>query len=224
MRDSLTRAILEKDFPGKVTLTGMNAEDDKALVARLLKGDEAAFERFFGDYFPRLFRFALTRLRMDEDSAEDVVQTTLMKAISKLDTYRGEASLFTWLCTFCRHEVSALFRKQGRAPWTDELTEDSPEVRSALESLAFLAGDDPEVRAQRSQLARLVQVTLDHLPRHYGDALEWKYIQGLSVVEIAERLDLGSKAAESLLTRARQAFRGGFAAVSGGRPHEVHGV
>ena len=39
MRDSLTRAILEKDFPGKVTLTGMNAEDDKALVARLLKGE-----------------------------------------------------------------------------------------------------------------------------------------------------------------------------------------
>ena len=43
----------------------------------------------------------------------------------------------------------------------------------------------------------------------YGDALEWKYVQGLSVKEIAARLNLGAKAAESLMTRARQAFRDG---------------
>jgi RNA polymerase sigma-70 factor, ECF subfamily len=63
-----------------------------------------------------------------------------------------------------------------------------------------------------------VQVTLDHLPARYADVLEWKYIQGLSVDEIAHRLGVGYKAAESLLTRARQAFRDGFSLVAGGWP------
>jgi DNA-directed RNA polymerase specialized sigma24 family protein len=58
-------------------------------------------------------------------------------------------------------------------------------------------------------------VTLDALPGSYGDALEWKYVQGFSVMEIAARLNLGAKAAESLLTRARQAFREGYAALTG---------
>ena len=60
-----------------------------------------------------------------------------------------------------------------------------------------------------------MQVTLDHLPSRYSDALEWKYIQGLSVNEIAARMELGPKAVESLLTRARRAFRDGFAALTG---------
>ena len=49
--------------------------------------------------------------------------------------------------------------------------------------------------------------TLDALPGRYGEALEWKYIDGLSVREIAARLELGEKATESLLTRARESFR-----------------
>ena len=53
----------------------------------------------------------------------------------------------------------------------------------------------------------LVQRVLDHLPSHYADALEWKYIDEVSVQEIAQRLGVGAKAAESLLTRARRAFR-----------------
>ena len=65
---------------------------------------------------------------------------------------------------------------------------------------------------QRRELSRVVQVTLDHLPGRYGEVLAWKYIEGTSVEEIGRRLGLGHKAAESLLTRARQAFREAFCA------------
>jgi RNA polymerase sigma-70 factor (ECF subfamily) len=183
---------------------------DHALVQQMLAGDERAFEDFFDDYFSRLFRFAMARLDHDGDAAEDVVQATLCKAITKLDTYRGEAALFSWLCTFCRHEISAFFKKQRRVPPPINLVEEIPAVRAALESLAASL-EDPEQELQRKEVARLVQVTLDYLPTHYGNALEWKYIQGWSVKEIAERLRLSPKAAESLLTRARAAFREGFA-------------
>ena len=59
----------------------------------------------------------------------------------------------------------------------------------------------------------MIQATLDYLPSHYGNVLEWKYIEDNSVAEIAARLDIAPKAAESLLTRARKAFREAIVAV-----------
>ncbi len=188
---------------------------DKHLVERMLAGEEEAFEDFFERHFPGLYRFTLVRVGRDENAAEDIVQSTLLKAVDKLHTFRGEAALFTWLCTFCRHEISAHYKRRGKAPEVT-LIEDAPEVRAALESLSAGSTDRPEETLHRKEIARLVQSTLDALPNRYGDALEWKYIQGLSVKEISERLSIGPKAAESLLTRAREAFRDGFASVSGG--------
>ena len=192
-------------------------QPDRDLVRRILAGDEAAFEEFFAGYFPRLYRFAMARVDNSADAAEEVVQATLCKAMTALGSWRGEAALFTWLCTFCRHEIGDHYRRDRRGAGAVELVEDAPEIRAALESLAVTAGGEgPDDMLRRKEIARLVQVTLDALPAFYGDALEWKYIQELSVREIAGRLKLGPKAAESLLTRARQAFRDGFAALTGG--------
>ena len=189
---------------------------DLELAARMLEGDEDSFEEFFQTYFPRLYRFALARVGRDADVAEDIVQAALSRAVVALKTYRGEAALFTWLCTFCRHEISEHYRRHRQAGEPVELLEDSPEIRAALESLAG-AGGGAEDQLRSKEIARLVQVALDALPSAYGDALEWKYIHGLPVKEIAQRLKLGTKAAESLLTRARQAFREGFVTLTGSR-------
>jgi RNA polymerase sigma-70 factor (ECF subfamily) len=189
--------------------------DDRALLGRMLDGDEAAFDAFVDEYYPRLFRFALPRLDGDREVAQDVVQGTFEKVIPKLSRYRGEAALFTWLCSFCRFEIAAYWRKAGRREREVELAEDAPAVRAALDSLA-MGQDAPGVELERKELARLVRVVLDHLPLHYSQALEWKYLRGLPVNEIARRMGSSPKAAESLLTRARQAFRDGFAELGGG--------
>ncbi len=191
------------------------AANDRRLVERMLAGDEEAFDQFFEGHCPRLYRFALPRLNHDADAAEEIVQVTLVKAVAGLKGYRGEAALFTWLCTICRREIAAHHERRGGRPENVALVEEMPEVRAALDTLAATLGQDPESALRRSEVARLVQVTLDALPGAYGDALEWKYVQGFSVMEIAARLNLGAKAAESLLTRARQAFREGYAALTG---------
>jgi RNA polymerase sigma-70 factor (ECF subfamily) len=184
------------------------------LVRRMTAGDEAAFAEFFDAFFPGLFRFAMARLGRDEDAAEEVVQAALARAVVKIHTFRGEAALFTWLCTFCRHEIGNWLRTNRRRARSVELAEEVPEIRAALESLAREPAPGSEEALQRAEVARRVQVTLDALPRRYGDALEWKYVEGLTVEEIAVRLGLGSKATESLLGRARQAFREGFRALA----------
>ena len=180
--------------------------DDKKLVKQLLGGDERAFDRFFDENYARLYRFALARLADDPDAAREVAQITLSKAVRKLHTYKGEAALFTWLCSICRNATSDWLARQGRYRDHIVLTEDFAEVRAAVESLQEPDRLGPEKQFRRIELVRLIQVALDNLPANYGDALEWKYIEGHTVQEIAERLGIGREAAQSLLARARRAF------------------
>ncbi|CAM2070006.1 Sigma-70 family RNA polymerase sigma factor [Sulfidibacter corallicola] len=187
--------------------------EDKKLIRRLLAGHEAAFEEFFGEYFPRLYRFALVRVDNDPQIAEEVTQATLCAVLDKLSTFRGEAGLFTWICTFCRHEISAYFQANRHRRREQSLLEDTPEIRAVLESLADEC-EHPLESLKRKEVVRLVQVTLDHLSPKYRQVLEWKYLQGWPVQRIAERLNLKLKAAESLLVRARQAFRDGFSSLA----------
>jgi RNA polymerase sigma-70 factor, ECF subfamily len=186
---------------------------DLALARRVLAGDDSAAEEFFAEYFPRLYRFARIRLGGAESAAEEVTQAALIRAVRKLHTYRGEAALFSWLCTLCRQEIALWRQRAGRAGEI-ALVEEHPRVRQALDAAARMTTDDPERIVEQRELAALVHLTLDHLPSRYARALEWKYLQGDSTEEIARRLQIGYKAAESLLSRARDAFRDGFAIVS----------
>ena len=114
--------------------------------------------------------------------------------------------MFTWLCQICRSQLSDHFERQGRLAKRFVPVEDDPQIQAALEAMAA-PDTDPELTVRRGEVSRLVQVVLDRLPPRYGDALEWKYVEGISVEEIANRLGLQHGAAQSLLQRARSAFR-----------------
>ena len=180
---------------------------DLAVARRILQGTNRAFRTLFDRFFPRLYRFALARTGGDHDLAGELVQQTLCKGVERLDTYRGEAALYTWFCQICRNELIDHCRRSERAAQIVQTLEDEPHVRAVLEAIAAPLEEQPEVLAWRSDILRLVQAALDVLPEHYGDVLEWKYVDGMPVTDIAARLDIGAKAAESLLTRARAAFR-----------------
>jgi RNA polymerase sigma-70 factor (ECF subfamily) len=185
---------------------------DRSLAAKVAAGDQRAFDEFFKEYFPRLFRFTLTRVDNNADLAEEIVQRTMCIVVRKMGTYRGEALLFTWLCQICRNETSSVFR-QRHLELQDEIPiEDHPAVQAALESVAADDGR-PETARRREEIANFVRVTLEHLPANYAQALEMKYVQGCSVSEIARSLNLGNKAAESILSRARAAFKERFRAI-----------
>ena len=188
--------------------------DDKRLVKQLLANDQRAFDRFFDENFARLYRFALARLSGDPDATREVVQIAMTKAVRKLHTFRGEAALFTWLCAICRNEMIDWLKKQGRYEQHIVLTEDFPEIRAAVDSFRAPQADSPEEQFRRTELVRLIQVALDRLPPKYGNVLEWKYIEGYTVNEIAAKLDLGNEATQSLLARAKRAFGDVYSALT----------
>jgi RNA polymerase sigma-70 factor (ECF subfamily) len=190
-------------------------DSDLQLAKRVLAGDEAAFERLFELYFPRLYRFALLRLDGNAADAADAVQLALSRGFERLATFRGEASLYGWLCQVCRNAITDIARARHRERAPRQSLGEDDNIAAILESLTAPPLEEPEAQAWRAELGRLIQTTLDALPERYGDVLEWKYVDGLSVKEIAGRLAVGPKAAESLVMRARVAFRGVIADLSG---------
>jgi len=194
----------------KVSRVGMRAKrrppleadaQEKELLARMRAGDERAYDEFADIHVAGLYRFAFGRLGRDRELALEIVQTTMCKVIAKLDTYRGEAPLRTWLCAICRNEIAGHYRRKAIRPVEVELEPTS-------NSLVMRSGDlDPEARLVVSEAADMVHQALDDLPAHYSRALQWKYLDGLSARQIAARLELSTKGAESLLARARDAFR-----------------
>jgi RNA polymerase sigma-70 factor (ECF subfamily) len=181
-------------------------QEDRQLVARMLAGDARAFDAFFASYARRLAAFAARRTAFPAASIEDLVQTTLIKAIRNLDSFRGEAALFTWLCEICRNELINMQRKTARRPEHEDI---DALVESDETLLELRASDDadPLCALEMSSHRSVIAETLNGLPERYARALEWKYGDGFSVDEIARMLGLTTIAAQSLLARARVAFK-----------------
>src|SRR5689334_25194479 len=98
----------------------------------MLAGDARAFDAFFDAYAKRLAAVATRRSTLPAATIEDIVQNTLIKAIRRLASYRGEAALFTWLCEICRNELVNLHRKEARRA-AEESVEQSPIRETVLE-------------------------------------------------------------------------------------------
>ena len=184
----------------------LQLERDRALARRILRGDEAALRQFVDEYFPRLYRYAYHRLRNPAD-VDDVVQVVLAQAARRLETYRGEATLLTWLIRICRHEISRQLHQSSRDAdmMTPFLNDDL--LRSVVESVEGDPSAGPEEETRRRELISLIQFALDQLPERYASALELKYIEGLNSKEIARRMQISDEATQSLLARARRSFR-----------------
>jgi RNA polymerase sigma-70 factor (ECF subfamily) len=143
------------------------------------------------------------------------VQQAFCRGIEHLDSYRGEAALYTWFYQVCRNTLLDHVRRTRRELRLIVPLEDLPDVRAVLETLSGPITDQPETGVWRADMGRLVQATVDALPERYGEVLEWKYVDGQSVKSIAARLGVSDKATESLLSRAREAFREAITAMAG---------
>jgi RNA polymerase sigma-70 factor (ECF subfamily) len=180
-------------------------EEDRALVARMRAGDQRAFDEFFNANARRLLAFVSRRSTMDMASVEDVVQNSLVKAVNHLGSYRAEAALFTWLTEICRHELVDTHRKAVRRP--THVSIDEGTTASVVAELRIPAHMEPESLLETELHAAAVMRTLQLLPQHYARALEAKYGDGLAVEAIANLLGLSTAATQSVLSRAREAFR-----------------
>lgn len=166
---------------------------------RLVRKEPEAFKLFFDEYFPRVYRFC--RSRVGDDAWEDIAQEAMIKAVNALASYKGEASLYTWLCQISRNEIVNWYRKNKRVVHISlEFDQDERNIVDSVMNEEVSSADNIHTQ-------RIVELILDSLPANYGSILEMKYLAGMSVGEIAKTLGTGEVAVQSVLARARKAFR-----------------
>lgn len=177
----------------------MNEEE---LVKEILKGNKKTINKFYKTYQQRLLNFILKKVGNRKD-AEEILQDTFLSALDSLPLFKGDSSLYTWLCSIARHETIDFLRRKkiktivfSRLPFLKKI------VSQAL---------GPELALQEKEMKLKIWQTLKSLSEGYREILRLKYIDGLSVAEIAHQLKITVKAAESKLFRARLAFQKEFA-------------
>ena len=149
----------------------------------------------FDRHFETVYGYVAYRVAPNVEAARDITQEVFLAAVRGLPAGLSEGSAIAWLRSVARNKTADYFRTRRECP-----------------SLPADAGDlyaGPLEPATPEQ-ATLVSLTMRRLPRHMADLLEDKYIEGLSLREIAQRTGSTEKAVESALSRAREAFRKAF--------------
>ncbi len=167
-------------------------ERDADLRLRVLRGDVRAWETLYDAHFERLWRVVRSRVS-DVHSAEDVVQEAWTVAVAKIREFDPARGGFgEWLGGIAINVLRNHSRRRAVAE----------NAVAELESIA-----DSTEGVDRLVVQEILLESWDTIPAHYQGVLRQKYVDGLSMNEIAARMNETVKAVESLLSRARAAFR-----------------
>jgi RNA polymerase sigma-70 factor (ECF subfamily) len=181
-------------------------------VEAILDGDRQAFEHLVRKESPRLFR-VIVRIVRDDDEAQSIMQETFLQAYQRLDTFRGDAKLTTWLYAIGINQARAALRKKRRTAPMDEA--DMERLQPSFSKGMYAETPrrwNPEKVAERSERQHLVREAVDQLPENYRTVVILRDLEELSTAEAADVLGISRGALRVRLHRARKALRALLAA------------
>lgn len=170
---------------------------DEARRAQLASAfaSEAAFSAWYEDALPRVYGYVFSRCGRDRDLAEDLTQVSFIEAVRVRSSYDGRSDPVTWLCGIARHKLADHFRKLHR-------DEERGRRLAAADDRRHPA-DEADAISDRAAIAG----ALATLPALQRAVLVFTAMDGLTVRETAALVGRSESATESLLHRARAAFR-----------------
>ena len=178
---------------------------DTELVRRALSRDEAAVRAILKANNQRLYRLARGILRNDNE-AEDVVQETYVRAFTHLADFRGASSLATWLSRIAMNEALGRLRRERPGVELNALPQGTLEAQIIPFPLASTA-DDPEKSMARREIQCVVERAIDELPEAFRLVFIARVVEGMSIEETAETLELRPETVKTRLHRARVMLR-----------------
>jgi RNA polymerase sigma-70 factor (ECF subfamily) len=173
---------------------------DRDLVDEILSGRRERLDLLYAEYFPRVYRFALKRLR-DPGEAEDVAQEVFMTLLHALSSYQGQSSLLVWIFGITRNKVNRRFRK--RRPRLEAFEEGG-----ILDVPGREAPTDEIVDARRI-LARCEDIVENDLTPLQRRIFHLKHLRRQPIRAIARALGKSEDAIKANLYRMRRAISDG---------------
>jgi RNA polymerase sigma-70 factor (ECF subfamily) len=173
------------------------------LIRRLRAGDDLAAAELVRAYRPRVYQMACRYLKNAED-AEELTQDVFVKAVAKIDAFRGDAALSSWLFRITFNAAMSRLR-QVRAARTVGLGDDAP-VDADVPEVADWSGMADEALLRRQLRHRLVNA-LRRLPTIYRVPVILRDLKGLTTEEASRLLRLNAPTLKSRLHRGRLLLR-----------------
>lgn len=193
---------------------------EQELVDRLRAGDDSAVAELATLYGPKIFQLAIRYMKNRED-AEEVVQDVLLKIYRKIDAFRGDSALSSWIYRITFNTAMSRLR-HTRAMRLSEIADDDGEQRLDPADQSGLA--DEEIL--RSQMRRRLIEAVSDLPPIYREPVILRDLRGLSTEEASTALRLKDQTLKSRLHRGRLLLRKRLADFSSGlsmhRPIEAY--
>lgn len=180
-------------------------DEERLLLAALRQGQAHAFEQLMRRYNRLLFRAARGILH-DDAEAQDVVQESWLRAFQGLASFRGDASLATWLTRIAIHQALDQQRKLGRMVlWDADPAQEDEMPRSASDLAA--QPPSPEEELARREVRRRIEQAIDLLPPIYRAVFILRAVHGLSVEDTALALQVSTDVVKTRYLRARGMLR-----------------
>ena len=177
----------------------VSGADDRTLAQRCAAGDAAAVRLITASNNQRLFRAAWSILK-DRTEAEDAVQSAYLKAFASIDRFEARSSLSTWLTKITINEALARLRALKRR-----------RSRLEAEGVTMIADyrptDAPDEALAREQLRGLMERAIASLPDAFRTVFILRDVEGLSVDETSDALEIPPATVKSRLFRARRKLR-----------------
>ena len=175
---------------------------DHDLVARVQRGDTAAFDLLVRKYQHRIAA-VISRYIRDWSEVQDVAQDTFIRAYRAIKNFRGDAQFSTWLHTIAVNTAkNHLAANNRRPPGEDIDVEDAEQFESGLR---LRDTDTPERELMRQQLEQTVVAAVEALPQDLREAITLREVEGMSYEDIAERMGCPIGTVRSRIFRAREA-------------------
>jgi len=191
--------------------------NDQDLLQRLQAGDERAIAELADKYSTKIYQLAFRYLRNKED-AEEVTQDVLMKVYRKVDAFRGDAALSSWIyritfnAAMSRLRTARYQRSQEEARQLDNEGQNSTPAPAEVADWSNMADE----QVLRSQLRRRVLSAILALPAIYRAPVVLRDLQGMSTEEASAMLKVKDQTLKSRLHRGRLILRKQLADFAGG--------
>jgi RNA polymerase sigma-70 factor, ECF subfamily len=179
----------------------VNAADDRELVQRAQREDKEAFEELIRRHQHRVFAVAGGIVRRRED-VEDIAQQVFVKAYFSLKRFDQRAAFSTWLYKITVNECWDMLRKRKVRPLVYEADLSEEQARQVISSAEKGKGQ-PDI-SDRLEARQRVERLLDGLDERDRLMLILKEVEGFSIEEIAEVMDLNANTVKVRLFRARR--------------------
>lgn len=184
--------------------------DDAELVARTARGDHAAFEAMMRRYNSRLFRVARAILK-DDAEAEEALQDAYLTAYRRMNEFRGDARVSTWLTRIVINQSLMRLRRQKRdrvvVPFTrpgESVTTGDPQE---IEAVADKRTESPSNATLRGEVRRILERRIDELPVAFRTVFIMREVEDMTVEETATCLGIPETTVRTRLFRARALLR-----------------